>query len=181
MKHLSFLLCLVLCLAACKDDDTVEPGTTELSLDIVTGLQARDINGAPIGQLGNPNTLPGEVDIFPNPALGSANIQYFGGASLQVVQYWIFPADQNTDFANVNFSTLLNNDTYSADEISDLNVTQTNLVNLSAFAITLDDFSAGYYRIFYLMSDETLLWDNIYVDPSAGSPSDLLNQVTEDW
>ncbi len=181
MKKLIFLLSLTLCFAACKDDDTLDPFTADLALDIDTGLQTRDINGAPIGQLGNPNTLAGEVDIFTNTAIRSANIQYFGSANLQIQQYWIFPAEPRTDYADINFSTLLSNDTYSADEVSDLNVTQTNLVNLSAIAVTLDDFTPGYYRIFYLMSDETLLWDNLYIDPSASSPNDLRNQISNDW
>ena len=181
MKQLAFLLLLAILFSTCQSDDDTDPFNEELAIDIVTGLQTRDINGAPIGALGNPNTLSGEVDFYPNPALGSANIQYFGGNNLQVTQYWIIPGERNTDYADINYGSLLRNDTYSADEVSDLNSVQTNLVNLSAFAVLLDDLTPGYYRIFYLMSDGTLLWDNIYVDPSASSPDDLRNEVSMDW
>lgn len=182
MKNAFYFLLSVLLFSTCGDDDiNIDPYDAELALEIVTGLQTRDINGAPIGALGNPNAFSGEVDIYPNPAIGSANIQYFGGLNLQVKQYWIFAAPQNTDYADINYQTLLSNETYSADEVSDLNIVQTNTVNLSAFAIDLSAFAAGYYRIFYLMSDDRLLWDNIYVDPSAATPALLLNDITGDW
>lgn len=182
MKNLFLLLVCVACFAACpKDDEVVDPYTQELALDIVTGLQARDSNGAPAGLYGNPNVFSGEVDVYPNPALAQANVQYFGGSGLDVQQYWIIAATQNTDYAGINYDMLLRNDTYSADEVSTLNTVQTNVVGAAAFAIDFSGFTPGYYRIFYLMSDETLLWDNLYIDPNAGSPMTLLNQVAGDW
>ena len=182
MKQLTLLLILATLFSTCgDDDDTVDPYNAELALEIVTGIQLRDANAAPIGQLGNPNTRAEEVDIYPNPALGVANILYFGGASLQVQQYWIFAADPTTEYANVDYQTVLANDTYSADEVSDLNVVQTNVVNQSSFAVNLEDLTAGYYRIFYLMSNGTLLWDNLYVDPNGDSPELLVNEIAGDW
>ena len=182
MKHLFLLLTFALLFATCQDDEmVVDPYTQELALEIVTGLQTRDFNAAPVGSLGNPNTFSGEVDIYPVPAINTANIQYFGGANLQVRQYWIFAASATTDYADINFQQELSNDTYSADEVSDLNIIQTNTVNQSAFAIDVSDFSPGYYRIFYLISDETLLWDNLYVDPNAGDFFTLLSTVSADW
>lgn len=167
--------------SACGDDDiSVDPYDAELNIEIVTGLQARDANAAPIGAFGNPNTFSGELDIYPNPSTSTVNVQYFGGSNLQVKQYWIFAAAQNTDYTGINYLSLLDNETYSADEVSDLNTVQTNTVNQSAFALDVSSFTPGYYRIFYLMSDETLFWDNIYVDPAA-SPGSILDDIAGDW
>ena len=182
MKKLFYLLPFVLLLAACRnDDDAPNPFDNELALEIVTGLQARDANAAPVGQFGNPNTFTGEVDAFPNPAIGELRVQYYGANNLQVKQYWIFAAPQNTDYADVDYGLLLANNTYSPDEVSDLTIEQTNTVNLSSFILNTDTFSPGYFRIFYLMSDETLLWDNIYVDPSATDYFSLLSEVSSQW
>ena len=182
MRKLFFPLCCALLLVACGDDDiTRDPYAEELNLEIVTGLQCRDANGAPVSTLGNPNVRSGEVDIFPNPSNGDVLVQYFGGASLQVRQYWVFAAEQNTDYAAIDYQAVLTGSTYSADEVSDLNSVQTNIVNQSAFALDLSNLMPGYYRIFYLMGDETLLWDNLYVDPSATDFFSLLSTVNEDW
>lgn len=182
MKNLFPLFIFVLLFAACVDDEVVvDPYDAELQLEIVTGIQARDSNGAPLGIYGNPNTFSGEVDIYPNPMIGQANIQFFGGSGLEVKQYWIFAADKNTEYADINYGTLLDNATYSPDEVSDLPITQTNTVNQGAFAIIVDNFTSGYYRIFYLMSDNSLFWDNIYVDPTASNLATLTSEVSDDF
>lgn len=182
MKKLFPLLLLVLFFATCDDDEMpVDPYTQELRIDLVTGLQVRDVNAVPLAIYGNPNTFPGQVDFYPNPAIGQANIQYYGGAGLQVRQYWIFPAEKNTDYAAIDYNILLNNSTYSPDDVAARNVVATDLVNLPAFALNLDNLAPGYYRIFYLMSDNTLYWDNIYVDPSASNLEVLANEVGDDF
>lgn len=182
IKTLFPLFIFALCFASCGDDEVViDPYDAELQLEIVTGLQARDSNGAPVGSYGNPNTFSGEIDIYPNPMIDQANIQYFGGAGLEVKQYWIFAADKDAGYADINYSVLLDNATYSPDEVSNLTITQTNTVNQGAFAINVDSFSPGYYRIFYLMSDNTLFWDNIYVDPTASNLTVLASEVSDDF
>lgn len=182
MKHLLLLLTFALLFSTCQDDEmVVDPYTQELALEIVTGLQTRDANGAPVGTLGNPNVFSERVDIFPVPAINTVNVQYFGSSNLQVKQYWIFAANATTDYADINYQQELGNGVYSPDEVSNLNIVQTNIVNQSAFALDLSGFTPGYYRIFYLMSNDQLNWDNIYVDPNATDFSSLLNTVSADW
>jgi hypothetical protein len=183
MKNLFPLFLLVLLFAACEDDETMtpDPYEAELQLEIVTGINVRDTNGSPIGSYGNPNVFSGEVDFYPNPAIGQANVIYFGGSGLSVKQYWIFSATKNTEYADIDYNILLNNATYSPDEVAALTVVQTNTVNLSNFALNVDNFTPGYYRIFYLMSDNTLLWDNIYVDPTATDLNQLTSERSDDF
>lgn len=182
MKHLFLLFSFVLVLSTCGDDEMViDPYTQELALDIVTGLQTRDANAAPVGMLGNPNVFSGQVDTYPVPAINTVNVQYFGGSNLQIMQYWIFAANATTEYADINYQQLLGNGVYSPDEVSELNILQTSTVNLSSFALDLSDLDPGYYRIFYLLSNEQLLWDNLYIDPSATDFSTLLSTVSADW
>ena len=184
MKKLFLLLFPVFTFFACGDDDcclSPDPYTEELRINVVTGLQARDVNAAPIGVYGNPNTFAGEVDVYPNPTINQVNVQYFGGAGLAVKQYWIFPADKTTDYADVDYAALLGNATYAPDDVFALDNVFTDEVNAGAFFLNLDMLTAGYYRIFYLMSDETLLWDNLYVDPAANDLSALVSLVSEDF
>ncbi|WP_367391363.1 hypothetical protein [Lewinella sp. LCG006] len=183
MKNLFPLLLLVLLFSTCQDDEAVtpDPYDEELQLEIVTGINVRDVNAAPLGSYGNPNVFSGEVDFYPNPALGQANVIYFGAAGLNVKQYWIFAASVDTSYADINYNLLLDNATYSPDEVAALNVVQTNTVNQQGFALNLEGFTPGYYRIFYLMSDNTLYWDNIYVDPTASDQLNLTSELSDDF
>jgi hypothetical protein len=182
MKNLFSFFLVVLLFAACNDDDTMpDPYDAELQLEIVTGINVRDINAAPLGSYGNPNIFSGEVDFYPNPAIGQANVIYFGAAGLSVQQYWIFAAAKNTEYADIDYNMLLNNATYSPDEVAALNVVQTNTVNQPSFALILDGLTPGYYRIFYLMNNNTLFWDNIYVDPTASNQLTLASELSDDF
>ena len=182
MKNLFPLLLLVLLFVACQDDDTTpDPYEAELQLGIVTGINVRDVNAVPLGSYGNPNVFSGEIDFYPNPSSGQANVIYFGGVGLTVRQYWIFAATKSTEYADINYNQLLNNATYSPDEVAALTVVQTNTVNQGSFALILDGFTPGYYRIFYLMNNNTLYWDNIYVDPTATDLGQLTSELSDDF
>lgn len=180
-KYFFTLLALTLLFTACPDDDeptfNLEPA---LNASIVTGLQARDINGAPIGQFGNPNVLNSTIEVFPNPALGEIAVQQTANEGLAIKQFWLISAQLDTTFADINYGQLLSSELYSVDELSaDAIISDSPAAN--SFAIATSGLSGGYYRIFYQLANDQLFWDNIYIDPGAANLTVLLERIQNDW
>lgn len=186
MKQL-FLALLALCflLTACPDDDEL-PTTVDdaLAVNIVTGLNAVDSNGAPVGTFENPNTFAGEVAVFPNPATTVAIVQYTGqatGNAAIIDRCWIFTASRDTTFASFNFTLGLNSETYTMQNLDTLSGVANITLGVGTATLNLSNFTAGYYRIFYQMGNGERFWDNLYIDPTATDPNALWNVVAGDW
>jgi hypothetical protein len=167
---------------ACPDDPQEElPDIfeNEFQIDIVTGINARDFNGAPIGVYGNPNTSFGLVEAYPNPAIDALAVQYIG-QDRTITNCWLFPATRDTTYADVDYSIYLDQN-YLDEEINAQLELETYFPNSSSFFIELEGLPTGYYRIFYDLDTGERLWDNLYIDPSASAFNELIDEVSGDW
>ena len=175
MKNILLLLLLGFCFAGCNEDE-VQTTASATSLEIVTGIFLRDVNGQPLGKLGNPNVKQDGTSFSPNPAEGQVFI--FSDTAISTV--WIVPANKNTNFPNENFSVLLENVQYEEAELNSKSIRSFTTNGSTIFALRIDDFPTGYYRIFYLLENGNLLWDNIYIYKDEPF-SDILNRLNDDW
>ena len=166
MKKTFFILGMFLCFlfSNCSDDEGVNTSYSEL--DVVTGLDFYDDNGNPVGRWKSPNNNPGDVHVFPNP-----NIGVIGVSSLQkIVRIWLIPADCVTDNETADIPGLSENLTYEITELESAQIKDIPLADFNTqINLNLSDVAASFYRIFFELETGTLLWENIYVDPSVSS------------
>lgn len=171
MKKAPFLFTAIflISLFSCKDDDTHNDPTDETTykdLDIVTGLDFFDDNGAAIGRWKSPNHNPGEISTYPIPNNG--NLFVF---SLEtIVHIWLIPATCQTDSITFDIPTLSKNLNYTITELENAQVKDIPLTDFNnQVALNFDDVSAGFYKIFFELENGDLFWQNLYIDPAASN------------
>lgn len=129
-------------------------------LSIVTGVNFYDVNGSPIGKIGNPNTLTNEnLAVYPIPGDGKVTFQNLNGNGLD---FWVLPVEKNKDFETVDYNTI--NFDYPTSILDSLHVMRGN-TDLTSLKVSLDFFDAGYYRLFVEDREGNKTIENIYHDP----------------
>ena len=179
MKINSKLLigCLVFLLAiSCNEDgELINPFKGAKAIDIITGLVFKDANGQLVGTVGNPNIKSGSTLLFPNPANNVLSIQ----SNQQIEQLWFLRANKNTNFEDVNFSEAFESEEFNPSELeskSELSVTKTGM-NISVSTSLL---SSDYYRVFFLLEDSSIVWDNLYID-RVNPFEKSIDLLIQDW
>ncbi len=175
----TFILILsILFTLSCEDNSSDTPNSETPSheaLDIVTGINLRDANGSPIGQIGNPNVYTPNIFIFPNPAVDVLTIS----SQSNLEEIWILPATKNTDFEDTDFEALTPTFTYLESDLAQAEI-MNNQINSNLVQINLAQLEKGYYRVFYKHNDGTLKWDNIYTDKTANECC-LVQTLIDEW
>ena len=179
-KTILFLSILFLInLMSCKSDDTHNDPIDESiyqELEIITGLDFFDENGAAIGRWKSPNHNPGEITTYPNPNTGNA----FVYSPNKIVRIWLIPSCCATDSTTTDIPSLSQDLTYTISQLENAQVKDISLIDFNnSTALNFNDVSAGFYKIFYELENEDLFWQNLYIDPSATNfPTfDFLNNL----
>lgn len=179
-KTILFLSILFLInLMSCKSDDTHNDPIDESiyqELEIITGLDFFDENGAAIGRWKSPNHNPGEVTTYPNPNTGNA----FAYSPNKIVRIWLIPSSCATDSTTTDIPSLSQDLTYTISQLENAQVKDISLIDFNnSAALNFNDVSVGFYKIFYELENEDLFWQNLYIDPSATNfPTfDFLNNL----
>ncbi len=166
---LFFSILFLINLISCKSDDSNdEPMNQPIyqELDIVTGLDFLDENGAPLGRWKSPNHNPEDVSTYPNPNNGNAFIY----SPNKIVRIWLIPTTCVTDSTTTDIPTLSQNLTYTISELENAQVKDISLTDFNTqVALNFNDVSAGFYKIFFELENGNLNWQNLYIDPSASN------------
>jgi len=144
-------------------------------IHIVTGLHLREHDGSSRGTLGNPNTKAGTIEAYPNPADDVLSVH----SSDTIQKVWITVGFQETGFQDTDFESLFQS---LEHQPADLEIFTAKIFNpaSSIFNLDVSDLPSGYRRIFYLMQDNTIRWDNLFIDHERPFPTSV-NQLIEDW
>lgn len=159
----TLLLIFPIFFLSCTDDPIDEPGIDKLDVDLLTGLQFRDLNGELIGKVGNLNTKNLEATFYPNPVEDIFSI--FSTQEIQTI--WLAPAVVSMDFQEVDYFSELTNLDYSRDEVEQIQIRTIDAAGNNTITIDVGDITAGYYRVFYEFNSGQIGWDNIYIDPNT--------------
>lgn len=180
-NYFPILIFTIIALFSCEKDtpDPIAQQASELSLNIVTGVEMRDESGAAISKVGNPNIKKGETSVFPNPSTGEVNAFILNGFLEEV---WILEASQNKDFANEDFADIFSSHEVSLDSISDKKIMDFGFPgqDIRGVNLNLDNLETGYYRIFYRTAADEILWDNLKIDKST-DPNERITNLIDEW
>lgn len=173
MKKTLFLLSALIFLVCSCDDDNMptmpepepEPGFT--MLDVVTGLDYFDENGAPIGLWKTPNDRPGIARAFPNPNLGVVSIL----SMKNINRIWLIPSTCMIDTITENIPELSQSLSFEITALEEAQIKDISLSESSLqLSLDLSDTSTGFYKLFYQIEEtEEIFWQNIYSDPNGNS------------
>lgn len=163
-------LCIIALLAACGDADEEDFDPTRI--DIVTGMQVVNTQGAAVEQWGNPN-LPNvaRATVFPKPATDVIRVE----TTSSIKHIWVISGFPTKRFVDTNFQQVFAQNSYDVEEVS-ANATRTlENLNQTIVDVNLDGLSQGYYRMFIQFQDDSLTWDNFYVAGSGSVNFDDIN------
>ena len=170
MKKIITFVCIIALLAACGDSDEEDFDPTRI--DIVTGMQLVDTQGAAIEQWGNPN-LPNvaRAAVFPKPATDVIRVE----TSSSIKTIWLVSGSPTRRFVDTNFQEVFAQNSYDVSEIETNSVRAFENLDQTDIALNLDGLSQGYYRIFIQFQDDSLTWDNFYIGASTSANLDDIN------
>lgn len=180
-KFISLFTLLSICLllfVGCKREENEPEPAEPTDLNIVTGIYLVNEICDPVGSYGNPNTwrpLPNEVGYSaacPNPATNKLTLPLETSSPVKV---WFIPAEQNFDFADINFPNILADQTYDQEDLTLAAVINQRFDSVDgSLVIDVSTLTPGFYRMFTQVEQEDFLaWQNIYISAPGGSWEDL--------
>ncbi|MBO3116851.1 hypothetical protein J4050_08840 [Winogradskyella sp. DF17] len=152
---------------SCSDDDVDNTTNLETAIDLVTGINAKQDTNS-IFQLGNPNVrMPIgftslSIIAFPNPVNSALNIS-LSQTNEVITNVWLVRANAEKIFQDTDFDAIYTENTYTIDEVSQASIQEFNGFSNNEIILNLEGLDTGYYRVF-IKTDDSLYWDNIYVD-----------------
>jgi len=167
-----FCFLLFFCVVGCQSDPPVdeEPEMKYSQIDVVTGLDLYDANGAPIGIWRKPNDKYEDITAFPVPNNGFLSV--FGLEN--TMKILVIPASCILDSVTTDIKMKSQSLSYNVTDIEELDVASFDLdPNMESINLNLSSFSAGFYRLFYIGDSENVLWQNIYLDPAVNNFPDF--------
>lgn len=181
-KTLLFFTAIVLFnLMSCESDDdetTQMDNPVYQELDIVTGLDFFDENGAAIGRWKSPNHNLGEISTYPIPNNGNVFIYSLD----KIVRVRLVAATCSTDSTTTDIPILSQDLTYTTTELENAQVKDIPLTDFNTqAALNFNDVPAGFYKLFFELENGDLFWQNLYIDPAASNfPTfDFLNNLCD--
>lgn len=175
MKKVILSLVVLHTLAFQCDPGTGIYDTNARDLEIITGLQVRAANGVELQKFGNPNYKNSTIHAYPNPV----NTQLSGTGPDIVRKVWFVPGELEYDFQGVEFNVLYQNVLYPEADIEADHV-KFFTPNSAFFVVNVSDVPSGYYRVFYLLDNGEMYWDNIYIDHERPF-QESIDQLADDW
>lgn len=172
MKYLQ-ILTLVLIGIACGDDgDGQQHSLSFQDLDVVTGIDLTDASGALVGLWRSPNQNTGGSTAFPNPAGDVVNLAVNPSSIAGIQEVLVVPATCLLDRSTTDIPLKSLSLSYTRDEVASLSAKTILLdTNPSTLQLDLSDLTTGFYKVFYIATDDNLYWINVYKDASlAGQP-----------
>lgn len=162
MKKIVTNILIITLLVACGDSDSEDFDPTRI--DIVTGMLLTTPQGTISELWGNPNlpTNP-RSNIFPKPATGTIRVI----TNSQIKNIWLISGFPSRRFVNTDFQEVFAENPYQVGEIEANSIRSLANLNATDINLNLDGLSEGYYRIFIQFQDDSLTWDNFYVDTSG--------------
>ncbi len=165
----TFCLLALFSFSNCGNDDDAPPAKTFKDIDVVTGMNLYDVNGAAIGKWKDPNINPGDVSVFPNPCLG----ELFVNSQEKILRLWLIASQCKVgESDNIESQSLGIN-----FEESELDASALRTFNTPNFQdVLLLDFSdlpKGFYKLFYETEEAEIFWQNLYIDPTVNNIPDL--------
>jgi len=143
------------------------------NLDTITGLELFDENGSPIGLWQQPNNRRGDNLIFPVPSSGIINLVAQRDATGNPINF------QRVIIRNGSCCMEQKNeardDVFTLDRISSFPVEDIDMGidDFSFFQIDMTSFGEGFYKIFMQLENDSIFWQNVYIDPSSTNFSDF--------
>jgi len=162
--------CLALLILSCSNNDD---STIETNINLVTGMDLRaDEFTEPI-RLGNPNIFAKSSVAYPNPTFNVLNIALNGNQNVQSV--FIINGLKTKSFQDVDFSSILNLNSYSSEQISSESFEEFEINNtVDGVVVNLENYDEGYYRLF-IETNNGFEWHNIY----KGTPN--IEELIDEW
>jgi len=195
-----FLILGIVCLSlfSCKKDDSADGDTSTVisgELNVVTGITVRANFGDPSITYGNPNNFAEKMVLYPNPVVSTLSLK----TSSKMTNVWIVSATPQLKDQDVDFSKILNSNSFKEEEIisksvfkeefdfkesSEQAVIEEGSLSVDEFnpelnkEISLDvrELNAGYYKIF-IKIDNDLFWDIFQVP----NDNDTLETLKNFW
>ena len=179
LKFYALLLCTLI-VFGCSNDDGNSSSNNTTAINLVTGVNAKsDVNS--IFRLGNPNVrMPiglSSVAIiaYPNPVISALSIE-ISQTNEVMTDVWLVNANAQQIYQDIDFDEILNENTYTVNEISQASVQAFNDLSNTNITLNLDGFNTGYYRVF-IKTNQSLYWDNIYIDNNGTD----ITEFFESW
>lgn len=164
------ILLLSILLTACEDGDNNMPSEETpplVAIPLVTGIALLDDNGSPIGLWNDPSDKRYEgLAIFPTPSRTVTTIQVFDVDSPAISSLWVVPATCNPDSTAAQIDLSVTGIAETNEALDDVAVTsiRDDDSDLRSIRLNLEEVSAGFYRIYYRLTDNALFWNDTYID-----------------
>lgn len=170
MKKILTYVLLITLLMACGDRDEEDFDPTRI--DIVTGMLVATPQGIVTELWGNPN-LPANPrsNVFPKPASGTVRVL----TNSPIKNIWLISGFPSRRFVNTDFQQVFAQDPYDVGAIETSAIRSFENLGATDININLEGLNDGYYRLFIQFQDDTLTWDNFYVDRSGSVNLDDIN------
>lgn len=187
MKFIHPLFCflMIVLFASCEEEKIDSELSHEVAyekVDVVTGIQLRDQQGADIVVRGNPNEVRQGSAVYPNPYEDAFSI--FSPQGVESI--WVVPSVKNTfyDDSPTSLDSLLADYIYNIGDIEAVAVagilTETDTTSFAnVFAA---DLGVGFYRVFVEDTLGNVLSHNMYrVDDYEAASGDWAAFIDEIW
>lgn len=174
MKKELFMLIAIFALSCSKDE--TNHITDQADINLVTGINFREvIEDLPL-KLGNPNVLvDNKFLIYPNPAKQALHFS----AQENVTNIWFVAANPEKIHQEVNFSNILNTNLYSEESIISKSNFSINGQASNNISVNIGTLEKGYYKVFVKIGG-TIYWDNFY-KCDTGFDEEQLSAITNFW
>lgn len=183
-KNFIYILIAGFAIISCSEDDNAS-SVDPKAIDLVTGIVvAQDINSEGYG-LGNPNIrMPKNLSsiyvyAYPNPTSNNLTVG-LSQTTDNITDVWFVKANAQMIFQETDFEELLNENTYTTSEISQVSTHAINDLSVSNITLNLEGYEAGYYKVF-IKTDESLYWDNVYIDNNGVDISELFESWDQEF
>jgi len=150
------------------DSDPVEQLYADI--DIVTGMDLFDPSGLAIGTWREANDNRQDILAYPVPSDGSFFVNNLGLTK----RIMIIPARCYNDTITENIRIESEDLAYDIEDIEALQVGDFEIDGTGGpMLFQPPNLSQGFYRLFYIIDNETIYRQNIYIDPAATGVLDL--------
>jgi len=129
-------------------------------LKLICGLRV-GLDGGPLALGGwrRANHRSPKTEIFPCPAID----EVFVTSSAAISKMWIVRGICAKDSIFENFEAIIDTISYNEGEIEEVSLREVeDLPSLQTFKVNISDLENGLYRVFWILDDDEIEWQNLY-------------------